>query len=225
MRVWNIGKFETLLTFVALTSILAVPSLAAGPYKVEKLGTLRGGSSFGTALNSAGQVVGWSGFRDGGEVAAILWSQGSGPQTLPSIPGSDSSVAFGINQSGVVVGRFNGATSTHAFLWTSHGGIQDLGTIRGDTASAAADINDRGEVVGFSTGSHGMHAFLWSKSTGMRALSNTPVQAGSEARSINNPGAMVGVSKSDSGNVAFLWTSRDGLTSLGTLPGDNTSTA
>ena len=67
MRV-EYAKLRTLLTFVALSSILAVPCVAAGHYRVEALGTLRGGSSFGTALNSAGQVVGWSGFRDGGEV-------------------------------------------------------------------------------------------------------------------------------------------------------------
>src|ERR1700732_3431921 len=103
----NIRIFATGLILAALISVFAVPLLAAGPYKVEELGVLRGGSSFGIALNSAGQVVGWSGFRDGGEVKALLWSHASGLQTLPSGPGSDSSVALAINRFGTVVGRFN----------------------------------------------------------------------------------------------------------------------
>src|SRR5579863_6493211 len=139
-------KVRNLLIFAALSAILAVPCVAASPYQVEALGTLRGGSSFGTALNSAGQVVGWSGFRDGGEVKAFLWSRGNGLQALPGMPASDSSVPFAINRFGAVVGRFNGASSTRAFLWTSNSGIEDLGTLRGDAAGAAFDINDRGEV-------------------------------------------------------------------------------
>src|ERR1700722_12375228 len=100
----NIRIFATGLILAALISVFAVPLLAAGPYKVEELGVLRGGSSIGTALNSAGQVVGWSGFRDGGEVGAFLWSHANGLKTLPNSPGSDSSVALAINQYGAIVG-------------------------------------------------------------------------------------------------------------------------
>ena len=137
MKIWDTRKLSSVLALGALTSIFALPSVAAGPYKVKELGALRGGSSVGSALNSAGQVVGWSGFRDGAEVSAFLWSPSGKLVALASLPGGDSSAALAINRSGTVVGRSNTDDSMRAFMWTRNNGTQNLGVLRGDDSSIA----------------------------------------------------------------------------------------
>ncbi|MGA9966386.1 MAG: DUF3466 family protein [Terriglobales bacterium] len=227
MRILKL-RLATGLAIAVLACMVSPPSLAADTYKVEELGTLQGGSSIGSALNSFGQVVGWSGFRDGGETRAFVWSRPGPLLSIGTLPRGDYSAAFGINQAGTVVGRSNTSTSTHAFIWTKAGGIRDLGVLYGDSSSTALGINDRGEVVGVSTGGLGSHAFLWARSSGMRLLAK-PGESATEARAVNNAGAVVGVtvaaSKGSSGDTAFLWTDHNGVIPLGTLPGDTASEA
>jgi probable HAF family extracellular repeat protein len=85
---------------------------------------------------------------------------------LGTLPGGDSSVAFGINNRGQVVGSSTAASGEfrdHAFVW-ENGKMTDLGTLPGAGDSVAFDINDRGQVVGWSTlASDPGHAVLWSR--------------------------------------------------------------
>ena len=71
---------------------------------------------------------------------------------LGTLPGSTSSIATAINNSGQVVGN----SGDHAFLW-QNGVMTDLGTLPGSTSSTATAINNSGQVVGNS----GNHAFFW----------------------------------------------------------------
>ncbi|MBI5747805.1 MAG: hypothetical protein HZA00_01680 [Nitrospinae bacterium] len=65
---------------------------------------------------------------------------------LGTLPGGNQSYAYGINNSGQVVGSaFTEAGYYHAFLY-SGGVMQDLGTL-GGTHSFASGINDSGQVV------------------------------------------------------------------------------
>src|SRR5262245_59554934 len=75
--------------------------------------------------------------------------------------GGSSSLAYGINDAGQVVGE---ATTSggygHAFLY-QNGGMADLGTL-GGTYSVANGINDVGQVVGDTYMSDGStHVFLY----------------------------------------------------------------
>ena len=117
--------------------------------------------------------------------------------------GGTSSSAYGINNSGQVVGGATTSSSDtyypyHAFLWQNGSGMQDLGALGGSFSSSCAyGINDRGEVVGsgfFSTS----HAFLYSG--GVMSDLNTlfTVGSGSSAYGINKFGEVVGRS--------YLWT-------------------
>jgi probable HAF family extracellular repeat protein len=92
---------------------------------------------------------------------AFLYSDGI-MQDLGTFGGT-TSYAYGINNSGQVVGQAYtaGNATAHAFLY-SDGVMQDLGTL-GGADSSATGINNRGEVVGWSTTSSGyQHAFLYS---------------------------------------------------------------
>src|SRR2546422_1055093 len=125
-----------------------------------------------------------------------------------------SSVAYGINASGQVVGgSVTSSGDSHAVLWQS-GVMTDLGTLSGRTESSARGINAAGNVVGRS----GADAFLWQSGVMMDL-------GPGEAWGINDAGQVVGDSSTSSGfSHAFLW--QNGvMRDLGTLPGDVSSAA
>src|SRR5438552_2395146 len=106
---------------------------------------------------------------------------------LGILPGSTSSTATAINNSGQVVGN----SGNHAFFWDK-GVMTDLGTLPGYTGSVVARaINDSGQVVGAS----GNHAFLWENGAmrDLGAFSNPPQTCDSyTAYGINSRGQVVG---------------------------------
>ncbi|HEX8735601.1 MAG TPA: hypothetical protein VF721_09780, partial [Pyrinomonadaceae bacterium] len=80
--------------------------------------------------------------------------------------GGTESAAYGINNSGQIVGyAFNAAQKRRAFLYTN-GQMQDLGTLGGQTATALG-INDAGKVVGYSgiNGFEDLRAFFYDGAT------------------------------------------------------------
>ena len=124
-------------------------ALAASSYQIVDLGTFSGATK-AYALNDSGQVVGESSGK------AFLYSGGAllDMGTL----GGTTAVAYGINNSGVVVGASAMSSgASHAFSW--NGVQQDLGTLTIGTApstvsflsSAALDINASGKAVGSSS--------------------------------------------------------------------------
>lgn len=205
------------LLIVAACLLLSLGAWAQ-TYTVTDLGTLRPGSARVHAVNAAGQAVGGSGHPHGADTHAFFWEKSGGIRDLGTLPGGDYSVAFGINDSGAVIGTSNTSTSQHAFTWTIAGGLQDLGTLPGANASSAFAINNQGQIAGAS----GTHAVLWSAGA-LRDLGTLGGQT-SEAHGLNNQGMVVGVSDTSAGPHAFLW--KDGsMQDLGVLPGDTSSRA
>jgi probable HAF family extracellular repeat protein len=151
---------------------------------------------------------------------------------LGTLPGGSYSTAYGINDSGQVVGISSGFTSPyHAFLWEATNGMQDLGTLPGDHFSWALGINDSGQVVGFSYRSLGNgiigHTFLWDATNGMQDLGTLPGGTSSYGKGINHSGQVVGISAiaGNQSSHAFLWDAVNGMQDLGTLPGESESEA
>lgn len=155
------------------------------------LGTLSGsGQSYAKAVNTAGEVVGWSGH-------AFLWL----PQPAYGLPagmsdlgtlGGSYSYATGINDSGQVVGWAETQAGTgidHAFVWES-GGMTDLGTLDGFDSSYAYGINASGQVVGTCWTVGGVSsACLWQDSGGGWTVTDLGAFG---AQGINASGQVVG---------------------------------
>jgi probable HAF family extracellular repeat protein len=172
------------------------------------LGTLGGIFSWGTAINRAGDVAGYSTLSDSnGPYHAFLVHNGR-MADLGSLAANGSSEADGINNFGEIVGWSNVVTSAgnvvqHAFL-VSGGKMMDLGTL-GSNYSAATGINNLHQVVGGSDLANGsIHAFLYAGGV-MKDL-GTLGGPQSDAYAINDVGQVVGWAQTASDAThAFLY--------------------
>jgi probable HAF family extracellular repeat protein len=156
------------------------------------------------AINDSGVVAGYTG--DATSVSGFIYSNGVF-QELGTLPGDTGSRAYGINNSGQVVGNsFNNNGSEHGFLY-SNGTMQDLGTLPGDTMSFAWSINNLGQVTGQSQGLGGVSGFIYDPGTGlMTALGSLPDTGYQRPEDINDSGQIVGYANFlTSGSAAFLY--------------------
>ena len=123
---------------------------------------------------------------------AFIWNSSSGLTDLGTL-GGGSSYAFGINDSGQVVGYSEVGTTHHAFTWTASGGMVDLGTPPGCTWSQGEMINASGEISGEAINSNRRQVpAFWSPSTGWVVFGETPETSGSYGLGINDAGMMTG---------------------------------
>ena len=170
------------------------------------------------AVNNLGQVAGtnhWSPTRGG--LSGCFWDEGSVTEL------GLNTAAYGINDSGQVVGCLINGTST-AFLWDPVGGMRDLGYIPsvGTGWTEARAINNLAQVVGFDgvpgeIAGFGGEAFLWQDGVGMRGLGSMIAGGMSRANGINNASQVVGVAQTQHGRAAFVWDSAAGMVDLGAL--------
>jgi probable HAF family extracellular repeat protein len=183
------------------------------------IGTLGGIESVATAINESNQVVGSSTLSNEPQpYHAFLFSGGS-MIDLGSLGGS--SEAFGINQSGKVVGGsyLPDGTTFHGFLWNA-GVMSDLGTL-GGTLSQAFGINSNDAIVGVASlpGDTKMHAALWNAGqiTDLGSLNGQ----NTVAHGINDDGVIVGTAAFPAGGPsadehAFIY-ANESMTDLNTL--------
>jgi len=169
-------------------------------------------------INDSGYVVGHYVEIGTWYFKAFLWDKQGGVIDLGTLGGSES-WAYGINDTGEVVGQaINDKEEKHAFM-RRDATMFDLGTLGGQE-SLAHNINKDREVVGWSlTDKDEKHAFIWENDV-MTDLDTLPGYLESEAHSINANSEVVGWSSNgaEQGH-AFLW--KEGkITDLGTLGGD-----
>ncbi len=184
-------------------------------HSMTDLGTFSGNNSQAIAINKSGHVVGWeySGQSTDFRNHALLWKEG----VITNL-GSSEGRAYGINNTGQVVGYSKTSSGDrHAFLW-ENSGMTNLGTLSGDRQSQAFGINDAGQIVGRSgvTSSRG-RAFLWQDGKMIDLGIPAPY---SSAIAINTAGQIVGEFGNNTSHPhAFIWNSTNGLIDLGTLGG------
>jgi len=181
------------------------------------------------------------------EIRAVLWDGGI-PANLGTFGGS-ASLAWGVNDSGQVVGGaanttpdalagdfynvdpfpYQVSTEIHAFLW-DRGELHDLQTLGGPD-SVAQYVNESGQVAGISftnstpnatTGLSTLDPFLWGYGQ-MKDLHSLGGTMGFVS-GLNNQGHVIGTSNlaGDATSHPFVW-QENRLIDLQTLGGDNGS--
>ena len=103
--------------------------------------------SFAMAVNSSDLIAGYA--LSGSTPHAFLWQNGA--QDLGTLPGFDSSIATGINDSGVVVGisfSFQNPSNQQGFTWTAADGMQPI-----PGASSALGIRGS-QIAGMDSSNH-----------------------------------------------------------------------
>ena len=245
--------------------------LYEGQFKKD-LGTLGGlnSSAFGSP-NAIGQIVGaaetsnpdpngedFCGFYASGapfsgqECLGFLWQKGS--MTPLSTLGGHNSAASAINNSGVIAGNAETATTDSTcptydpalgqyqvlqdkpVVW-ENGHIEELPTYGGDPDGYAIAINDHGQVAGGSgTCSTNdpviglyfspVHALLWDHGNVIN-LGSLGGSFGNQAHGMNNRGQVVGASDlaGDAVFHGFVWSRSTGMRDIPPVQGDTYSVA
>jgi probable HAF family extracellular repeat protein len=124
--------------------------------------------NYAADVSDDGQVIVGSQDPGGGQIP-FRWTESTGLQLLPVLPGGGHSVAYGTNADGsVLAGRSGG----QAFRWTAADGTVGLGDLPGgEFSSQAFSVSaDGSRVIGDSSTNDGFEAFIWDAVNGMRNL-------------------------------------------------------
>ncbi len=188
---------------VAFLLIFAAAAAANPIYTVADLGGF-GGPATGYAVSGSGAVAGWA--QNGSGVQQAFVSTANGPQALSS--GSSDAYAYGINNSGTVVGTTYVNGTAHGTVWAGSGAT-DLGA-----NSYAMAVNNAGEVAGGNG-----HAFA--VVNGQMQILESPQGVGwSAAYGINDAGTIVGDGQLADGSFrGIVWSPADSAIVLGTFGG------
>ncbi|PPD32920.1 MAG: hypothetical protein CTY19_09735 [Methylomonas sp.] len=164
-----------------------------------------------TGINSSGVVVGNSGGR------GIVHSNGS-TQIIGGFSGSPfSSLAYGINDAGQVVGSAWNTQGNQRATIASNGSLTDLGALNGGGWSAGNAINNSGQVTGESQTPNGGRAFI--TRNGQMVDLGAFAWGVSRGYAINDLGQVAGTSHvTNNEKHAFITTVDDQMIDIG-LPG------
>lgn len=210
----------------AVFSPAATAAEPAAHYQPVPLGVINnaGSSTVLHRVNVHNEVVGaYRGGKAKQVLTAFLLSS-SNFDPIADMQATDSSVSYGINDSGEIAGVFNGPVSQMPFRSVRHTGFQALPLLAGDVAGAAYGINNQGESVGFSSGPNGAHAAWWTRKGTVNQLPGLPDSEVAKAVAINNKGDIVG--NAGEGNLtAVLWPDKGSAIPLQTLASYTSSRA
>ena len=200
-------------------SALAVSAAAFAQlsYSFTDVGTLGGIGVNAEAVNAHGQVAGYADLP-GGSGSPFSSINGSmtaiGSNAFTGVAG-----AFGINDSGQIVGVGRFGTTSRAFLY-SNGTVQNLGTFNNAFGTSFAfDINNVGQIVGESSGLTGGRAFIYENGV-MRGIGSLGGNQ-SIAYAINDQGTVTGYATLANGQERAFRYSGNTMIDLGTLGGSS----
>lgn len=194
--------------------------------KATSISTLGSSVSVANAINSSGEIAGWNSYDSNAnfDPQAFLYSNGSMLNINAATLFPSGTEAYGINNSGEVVGTgYIRSSNFHAFLY-SGGKMKDLGPSGAYQASAYA-INTSGQIVGsYSLNSGASGTFLYTGGK-MTTLPNPAGSNGGFGVAINDNGEIVGaLYPSEGGSHAAVF-SHGAWTDLGNLAGAQGSEA
>jgi len=207
---------KSLLLAVVTLLALTVPRPGWGQIEMTDLGTLGGYSVLPLAMNSNGQIVGFSKFR-GTEYEidhAFLWEAGT-MYDLGAISGSSGccAQAMDINDAGWVVGMAGLTLGDGTYIWDR------LSPLRSLPLDYVIGINSAGVVLGFRYAWDRYEGFTWDAVADTeRLLSYAQVYP----IAINDAGQIIGQDEMDG---ALLWEKSGWPVTMPTLGGRGNSPA
>lgn len=198
-----------------------------GGGKATSINTLGSDVSVATAMSGTAEIAGYNIFYSDpiSEFQAFLYSNGSMKNINAASLFPAGTAAWGVNNSGQVVGTgYLSGSNFHAFLY-SGGKMVDLGP-KGSYQASAVAINNAGQIVGsyyFTSGKTGQFLYSGGK------ITTLPIPSGSSAVSafaINDTGEIAGAIYPSSGAPARAASLNNGVWSdLGIISGALASTA
>lgn len=209
-------KIQSAAAAALLTFCLAGGAHAVPQYSFVDIGSLGGSVTHGLAINSAGNIAGYSSI--GSYKMYYGFSYDGSMHNVGSFHAVEGSQAYDINDSNVVVGSAKGSDGLSDRAFRYDGTLHDLGTLGGSQA-VASGINAGSQVVGTSDiNGIGSRAFLHDGTT-MHDL-GTLGGYFSGATDINDAGAVVGWSQTAQ-NEQHVFLFDGALHDLGTLGGNS----
>ena len=127
---------------------------------IADLGLLQGGIySVATDVNDSGSAVGYC-WTSQNQNRVFVCVPGNPMSDLGTLGGTGAQ-AYGISNSGLIVGDVDMPGGTRGFVYESSGWMLQLPTL-GGSQSHARGINDSGQIVGFADTTDGVpHAVIW----------------------------------------------------------------
>ena len=172
---------------------------------------LNGNFGAALAINSSGQVVGWSFGTGYNNYGPFLWSAETGMQNLSGFAGSvvRAGAAFDVNDTAEIVGECTGLPcqdSTSAFFWSSTAGFSVIPPLNESEAYAyGMAINNERQVVGFSFYGNGLgRIYLWTNDGSLPQDLDAPVGL-PEFADINDSGEIVATIIQEGGRVGYIY--------------------
>jgi uncharacterized membrane protein len=214
---------------VGVAVVLAVGGVvrAQPAYTIHDLGVIDPGdiASQGNGASAGGVGVGRS---VGVSNRAFSWTLGGGLVALPNLPGRAFGVAYGANDSGLVVG--DGTTTAFGsgslpLVWTN-GSVSQLPLVSGETIGRARDVNAHGVAVGSNSSGSLEYGVYWDAGAPFPITQTT--DNGSRlvvANGINDAGLVMGFGVDPNNaarNVGFVYDTTTGIAfEVGALNGMN----
>lgn len=186
---------------------------------MSALPTVGGNNGQASAINSRGEVVGFSETANADPTCPptpitvpVLWEKGAGghqAHPLPLVGTDPDGVAFGVNDHGQAVGYSgNCIAATHAVTWKNNT-VHVLQDLKGTRSNVAFVINNRGQIAGKvrSADDSTYVAALWEPDGTLTNLGILPGDFAAFATGINDRGQVVGNNFDSSFNWAhgFIW--------------------
>jgi len=171
------------------------------------------GSSYASAINNRGVVVGEAERIRGEAASPVIWLAGSTHRILPVV--QREGWAYALNDVDQVVGRIVNDSDSfpemEAYVW-KNGHLQKLPSLTPELNSVALGINRRGQIVGSAvTPMDELRAVLWEGDAVTDLNELIPEDSDwilEEATAINRSGQIVGSGRHGESSHAFLLTPR-----------------